>query len=107
VSHKNKNTQLEKIETFVARIGLTAMSIAAVIGLVELHQARGLKAMPILQPAYAYVADPADHAGAGYFGQSYNQGAGHEFMRREKDEVRHMSVSYGSSMRSHPTAGTI
>lgn len=98
---KNKNTKNQdkthKIEAFVARVGLTAMSVAAVTSLVHMYEARGHQAMTSLQPAYAHATEPVETS----------RGTGHEAMRREKDEIRHMSVSYGTSMRSHPTAGTI
>jgi hypothetical protein len=96
VKHKNKNTGLRtthKIERFIAHVGLTAMSVAAVAGLVELHEARSPKTVAVMQPTYAISSDYRD--------------AGQEPIRREKDEIRHMSVSYGTSMRSHATAGTV
>lgn len=88
------------VDKVISRVGITAMSLATIAVMAEAFEARAPKAVNTLQPAYAHATEHAyanDHAG---------QGRGHEAMRREKDEIRHMSISYGTSMRSHPTAGT-
>lgn len=98
---KNKNTKKQKqsqdrsqkVEAFIARVGLTAMSVATVTSLVHMYEARGHQASATVHPAYAHTTEILEK--------------GHDAMRRERDEIRHLSVSYGTSMRSHPTAGTI
>lgn len=98
---KNKNTKnvdkSQKIESFIARVGLTAMSVATLTSLVHMYEARGHAAKPAHKSVYARAVEPAEPV----------TGGGREAVRRERDEIRHMSVSYGASMRSHPTAGTL
>ena len=95
---KNKNDKNQfDLEPLVARIGLTAMSIATLAGLVEVHETRQPKLVNQLQPAYAYATEN---------NQMTEPGTYHEtIMRREKDEIKHTTVSYGVTMRSHPVTG--
>jgi hypothetical protein len=95
---KNKNDKniISDFEKLAGHIGLTAMSVAALAGLVEMHESRLPKLVNPMQPAYAVATD---HAGQG-------EPIMHETsMRREKDEIKHMTVSYGVTMRSHPVTG--
>jgi hypothetical protein len=94
---QNKNAEIESfeenIQDLTSKLGYAAMSMAAVLTLVELHAGRGHKEAAVLQPAYATVVEsPQFHGG--------------EDLRREREkEGSHSSVSYGTTMRSHPTAG--
>jgi hypothetical protein len=93
--NKNKTQYLtSRIEKFTEWLGFTAMSMAAVLSLVELHETRTQKLALIPQPAYAATS---------IYDSSFNRGE--ELMRREKEETSHTMVSYGVTMRSHPTSG--
>jgi hypothetical protein len=94
---KNKNTKqylTGRIEKFTEWFGFSAMSLAAVLSLVELHASRSQKVALVPQPAYVASSTYDD---------PYNRGE--ELMRREKEETTHAMVSYGVTMRSHPTSG--
>jgi hypothetical protein len=81
------------LEPLVARLGFAAMSAAAMLSLVELEHFRAQK-VEVMQPAFATVsATPVD------------ANKGDEMIRREKEESPHSIVSYGTTMRSHATAG--
>lgn len=87
------NSIQDRAEALVSHIGLTVLSAAALLTVVELDHARP-KALPTQMADNGFV-------------QSVEHGAGerHEIMRKDKEEIRHMTHSYGVMMRSHPTAG--
>lgn len=91
---KNKNTIQKYFHTAAASFGLAMMWTSALVGLVELHSARAVKAENHMQPAFALITEEA-----GQYGE-------HQ-MRREKGEHPHEMVSYGITMRSHPTSGWV
>lgn len=70
------------------------MFVAALLSLVELHQVKTAKEVAVLQPAYVMATDESN---------MFNRGE--ELIRREKEETAHTVVSYGETMRSHPTSG--
>lgn len=98
---QNKNKDIDTsyfdFDRLVSQVGLAAMSLAAVVSLIEPDQFRHEKTLMVPQPAYATVnvsSDPID------------QNRADELIRREKEgESAHELVSYGTTMRSHPTAG--
>lgn len=91
----DKNTNFD-FEPIVSSIGLTAMSLAALAGLIEVHENRQHRYVNQLQPAYAVSTEPVNPPETG-----------ETMARREKDEIRHMTVSYGTMMRSHPVTGKL
>ena len=80
-------------------IGMTVMTTAAVVSMLELHDVRMPRMATTMQPAYAHANE---HTGSGDQSSSHRM---EERVRREKEETRHALVSYGVMMRSHPTAG--
>jgi hypothetical protein len=101
---QNKKTKTNKIiqleytleatfENAIEKIGYVAMSAAAVLSIVEVEHLRTQK-VEVFQPAYATVSAAPDELSKG-----------DEPIRREKEESPHSVVSYGTTMRSHPTAG--
>ncbi|MDB5181427.1 MAG: hypothetical protein JWP13_190 [Candidatus Saccharibacteria bacterium] len=92
---KNKNTdnQTSRLEQITAGLGLAAMSMAAVATLVELDHSPMSKAAFGLQAAYAHAVEAPNH--------------GEDPKRRGMEETRHTHASYGVTMRSHPTAGSL
>lgn len=74
------------------------LSLATVLTVIELDHVRS-KALSSVNPTGA--SRYALHTAAGY-----GAGEHREHMRKDKEEIRHMSHSYGVLMRSHPTAGT-
>lgn len=91
---QNLETFREGLQKVTEGLGFAAMSMAAVLSLVDLHDGRIRKETLALQPAYVVAAPENETANRG-----------DEFMRRERDESTHSTVSYGVTMRSHPTAG--
>jgi hypothetical protein len=93
---KNKNDKHTTFdfEPLAAKIGLTAMSVAALAGILEAHEGRISKLIMPMQPAYAQVSEPVEPVDRGEV-----------LMHREKEEIRHATVSYGVTMRSHPVTG--
>jgi len=91
---KNKNIIQNYAETFASNLGLVAMSLAATVSLLELQQARMPRFADNMQPALSSKHIQAEQRVE-------------ELIRREKEENRHALVSYGTTMRSHPTTGTI
>lgn len=95
---KNKHTKALQLDFDFSRVsdglGFAALSAAAVLSLVELESLRQER-IAVMQPAYAAVGTtPAERVG------------GEELIRRgEKEESPHSLVSYGTTMRSHATAG--
>lgn len=94
---KNKNILKQYATVFASQLGLVVMSLAATVSLIELHEARMPRVGAAMQPAFAAAAP--EHGAA--------QHRMEELIRREKEENRHALVSYGTTMRSHPTAGRI
>lgn len=98
MSIKNKHTKTSSLDIDLARVsanlGFVAMSAAAVLSLFELEHFKQER-LATLQPAYATVnAVPGEHMN------------GEELFRRgEKEESPHSIVSYGTTMRTHATAG--
>lgn len=95
---RKKSSQLDTVleETFdnvVEKVGFVAMSAAAMLSLIEIEHLRAQK-IEVFQPAYATVSSAPDELGKG-----------EEPIRREKEESPHSVVSYGETMRTHPTAG--
>ena len=70
------------------------MSMAAVISLIEMYHARAIKHDATVKPLHGQVTHASEAI----------KSIGHSASER-KEEIRHAAVSYGSSMRSHPTAG--
>jgi hypothetical protein len=96
MTNKIENNSLhDRAEALVSHIGLTVLSAAAILTVVELDHARA-KALPPHSPNT--VAGQAAEHGAGEHPQH---------MRKDKEEIRHMTHSYGVMMRSHPTAGAV
>ncbi len=93
---KNKNIIQNYVESVAANLGLVAMSLAATVSLLELHEARMPRFVDSMQPVFAHSSE---HVQAEHRVE--------QMMRREKEENRHALVSYGTTMRSHPTAGTV
>ena len=105
--NKNNTNRLEQYAgTVAAHIGLAVMSMTAVVSLLELHEARMPRFtadMPLAQASAMSHKSPARHENpAGHGGGHSNM---EERLRREKEEIRHALVSYGTTMRSHPTTG--
>src|SRR5690348_15768944 len=99
---QNKKTKTKShfeldLDTISSHLGFAAMTAAAVLSLVELEHFRTLK-VETFQPAYANVnSSPVDPA---------EMNKSEELIRRgEKEESPHSLVSYGTTMRSHATAG--
>jgi hypothetical protein len=92
--NKNKTNLHFEFEQIASSLGFAAMSIAAVLSLVELEHLRSQKYVTSLQPAYATASE--NHGGFS---------RGEELMRREKEENAHSIVSYGTTMRTHATTG--
>jgi hypothetical protein len=97
---QNKKTKNQKalsfefdLEDVISKIGFAAMSAAAMLSLVEIEHLRTQK-VEVFQPAYATVSTAPD-----------GLNKGDEMIRREKEESPHSIVSYGTTMRSHPTTG--
>lgn len=93
---KNKHKKTFLLDFDLARVstnlGFVAMSAAAVLSLVELEHLKQER-LVALQPAYASInANPV-------------QNGGEDLFRREKEESPHSIVSYGTTMRTHATAG--
>lgn len=93
VQNKNTINQLSTLVRAAEWCGFTAMSAAAVLSVLELHQVRAQKPLAMLAPAYAVAT------------ASNAVNRGEELIRREKEETAHTVVSYGETMRSHPTSG--
>jgi hypothetical protein len=94
---KNKNDKKSSLdfESIASHVGLIACSVAALTGLVELnHESRQPKLVSQAQPVSGY------HQQIELPGQNLD-------MRKEKDEIKHMTISYGATMRSHPISGTL
>lgn len=91
--HKNdKSTNLD-FEKIIAHVGLAACSLAALAGLIEINQEqRQPKLVNQMQPAYSNA-------------NQYEQPGYRMDIRKEKEEIRHATVSYGVLMRTHPVTG--
>lgn len=91
---KNKNeNHVNILEKTAEWGGLTAMVVATILSILELH-ANKTKEAVVLQPAYSYVTNAENETNRV-----------DEMMRREKEETAHSVVSYGQTMRSHPITG--
>jgi hypothetical protein len=97
---KNKHKKALHLDLDLARVssnlGFVAMSAAAVLSLVEIEHLKQER-LAALVPAFesANVA-PTEHSN------------GEELFRRgEREESPHSMVSYGTTMRSHATAGKL
>ena len=98
---KNKNitNNLERyICLVVSHLGLAVMSLTAIVSMLELHESRATKFLPSILPTFA-----TSMQGASMHAAEHNKVE--ERVRREKEENRHALVSYGTTMRSHPTSG--
>lgn len=93
--NNKKTIQKDNRESIVSHLGLAVLSMAAVMTVTELHPAK---------PHQAAGQEKHDGSGLVRKLESFEQQTG-ESLRREKEEIRHASVSYGVTMRSHPTAG--
>lgn len=93
-NNSENNSLQDRAEALVSHIGLTVLTAAAILTVVELDHARP-KALPPANPNTV-----VEHAS----GHGAVEHAPH--MRKDKEEIRHMTHSYGVMMRSHPTAGT-
>lgn len=91
---KNKNkTNFSLLAQVAEWGGFAAMATAAALSVLELPPYRTEKTLAVLAPAYAVTA------------VSREVNRGEELIRREKEETAHTVVSYGETMRSHPTSG--
>ena len=97
----DKNTSIDfdtiadRAQVLSAHVGLAACSLAALAGLVEIHNEGR-------QPKYVEHTQPL-------FGnhEQVEQQGHHLDMRKEKEEIKHATISYGATMRSHPISGTL
>lgn len=96
---KNKNQQpnISYIEKAAEWGGFAAMSAAAILSVLDLHASREQRPTVVLQPEYATTLNSSEYV------EFFNRGE--ELIRREKEETAHNMVSYGVTMRSHPTSG--
>jgi uncharacterized protein with PIN domain len=92
VSNKNKKATPSTTDKLIADIGFIVMSAAAVVSLLELHEAR----MPKVAPSV--------HSGINALAESIENRV-EATVRREKEETAHTMVSYGQAMRSHAVSG--
>jgi uncharacterized protein with PIN domain len=95
VSTKNKHKTVnlsETAERLASNIGMTAMSVAAVVSLFELTESRAQKLAPKAETGFNTIVENAESRVE-------------ELMRREKEDTAHALVSYGQTMRSHPVTG--
>ena len=91
--NKHENSQLiETAERLISNIGMTAMSLAAVMSLFELTENRAQKLAPKAETGFSVMVETTENRVE-------------ELMRREKEDTAHALVSYGQTMRSHPVAG--
>jgi hypothetical protein len=90
---KDKNNALDvslDLDKLAAHVGLVACSLASIAVVSEAFEHKHSKHAEAVAPAYAHTYEHPEKGAA-------------EEMRKE--EIRHMHISYGAHMRSHPTAG--
>lgn len=83
-----------RLEELLARIGVTVLSMAAVLTVVELDHAR----------PKAHTTGKLDTAA--YRTSEMAAGEQKQYVRKDKEKTEHMTHSFGVLMRSHPTAGS-
>lgn len=93
MSQKQKTETLQStIENVATGLTVGAMALAASLTAVEIDHFKG----------HTTVQADASHAHVSQETTSHE-----DPMRRGMEETRHNSISYGATMRSHPTAGTV
>jgi hypothetical protein len=81
-------------ERLAANVGVMALAATTVVGMTELANHQDIKVVANQRPAFA-----AENS-------TVSRGPDDDIsMRKERDEVAHQSVSYGTTMRSHAVAG--
>ena len=87
----------EQLHQALGHTGLALMAIAAVIGITELTDRKEIKALPTVQPSYAFAGDN------NYLNDKLENSD--SAIRREKEEIGHRMESYGVTMRTHAVSG--
>lgn len=98
MSRKNKNTNntAQRLEMVFSHAALGAMAVATMLSTIHLPENREAKGLPAMQPVYAVAGEAGVES-------SHESGSRHQRL----EEIRHPHASYGSTMRSHPTAGSL
>lgn len=90
---KNDKNKIANFDNMAAHVGLAACTLASIAVIAEAFEApKQHKLANPMQPSFGHATEYAEHHGAG---------------EMRKEEIRHMHVSYGAAMRSHPIAGTV
>lgn len=93
---RSKNSsQLSKVEAVASHIGLAALSMAAVITVTQLQHARPHKAEIFHKPAANSIVGQLEAA---------EKQVSKKF-KKDKDKIRHHTVTYGVHMRMPATVG--
>jgi hypothetical protein len=98
---------LSTVTKAVSHLGFAAMLVATVVGMADLAEREGQKAMAVLQnqPAYAYAADTSS---ASHGAQTQSGQQEEPMLRRAgKEEIHHASATYGSARRSPSVTGSL